>query len=249
MARFCETCDEELDAYDGTNGFAFGEYEELCGCCWDDLRQTSFECDECKQAVLTEYLVEDIAYPTSVRCVCRDCFIETVMDELPAPLCECGKNPCPQKTPAELVVQLEKKTELYEDEDETPTKNPFHKDCCKVCGFAAQLASRTVTYDNQRVGFLMRLKLGNDASALINRFLGGTAVSKLVQPEYRLKQYIRSIRYSDDDDAPSNISYMSAQAAQYEMRARYENKKQPRKIHSKTILQRLFEARLELLDE
>jgi hypothetical protein len=135
---------------------------------------------------------------------------------------------------------------LYDDE--TPTKHPFHKDYCKGCGIVAVLKTRTVTYDNQRVGFLMRLILGNDPSALINRFLGGTAVSKLVQPEYRLKQYIRSIRYSDDDEAPSPISYMSAQAAQYEMRARYENDKK-RKIHCKTILQRLFEARLELLDE
>ncbi len=244
---FCENCDDEIDGpTTGINHWAFGHFDDLCQPCYAELRQTCFVCDQCNAACEVDCLVEDVAYSNIGRSTCHLCFVVEVIDTLPSPLCDCGKARCPKKPPDELVVQLEKKTEVYEDE--TPTKHPFHKDYCKGCGFIALLKTRTVTYDNQRVVFLMRLKLGNDPSALINRFLGGTPVSKLVKPEYRLKQHIRSIRYSDDDEAPSHISYMSAQAAQYEMRERYQDDPR-RKIHNKTILQRLFEARLELLDE
>jgi hypothetical protein len=243
MTNFCENCEDEINQ----GNFRFGEYNKLCCDCYDEFNSSHFECDVCNKARENDDLVEDVAYSNTEHTTCMSCFIHRVLDTLPAPTCECGKYSCPIKNPNELDAQLDKKTELYEDE--TPTKHSFHQDCCKGCSIAALLATRTITYDNQRVGFLMRLKLGNDPSALINRFLGGTAVSKLIRlPARRLKQHIRSIRYSDDDEAPSPISYMSAQAAQYEMRDRYENDKK-RKIHNKTILQRLFEARLELLDE
>ena len=246
---FCENCDDEIDGpTTGINHWAFGHFDDLCQPCYAELRQTCFVCDQCNAACETETLVEDEAYSNTEHSTCHLCFVDEVIDTLPSPLCDCGK-PCPKKNQDELEVQLEKKTDLYEDE--TPTKHPFHKDCCKGCGIVALLKTRTVTYDNQRVGFLMRLKLGNDPSAVINRVLGGTPVSKLIEPDQalHLNKNPRAIPYRDEDDDNEDeglplyrITNLSAVAAKYEMRARYG-----RENITNDILERLFKLRLLLL--
>jgi hypothetical protein len=243
MTTECQNCDDEINQGEGK--FRFGEYTKLCLDCYDEFNSSHFECDVCNSAREVECLVEDIAYSNIGHSTCMSCFVHRVLDTLPAPICECGKNSCPIKKPVELDAQLEKKTELYEDE--TPTKHSFHQDFCKGCSIVATLATRTITYDNQRVGFLMRLKLGNDPSALINRFLGGTAVSKLIKPDQalQLNKRIRNLRYSDDEDAPSPISFMSANVARYEMRDRYPIPTPTFKGYANA----LFGLRLELLDE
>jgi len=182
---FCDHCDDEQFE---DNHYSMGQYADLCEDCYNEFQRNSFVCECCGQIEETDVLVEDEEYGPECsgdkeHMVCFDCFINRVVKDLPVPECECGK-PCLKKDEERLWIQLDKKTYVSVDED--PTKHPFHHDCCKVCEFGRDLADWNIIPAPNDVGLVgdeLRLILGDDLSAMINRCLGGTEISKRFKGE------------------------------------------------------------------
>jgi hypothetical protein len=91
--------------------------------------------------------------------------------------------------------------------------NSFHYDYCKVCGFANYLASWNQIPAPNDVGLVgdgLRLILGDDLSAMINRCLGGTEISKRFKAEERPKLKPFSFASVENEWAWERISYLTA---------------------------------------
>lgn len=205
---FCDHCDDERG--DDANHYSMGNFNDLCEDCYDELQSSSFVCDCCNNVEEILFMVEDQEYSGTEHSTCFDCFIDRVVKDLPAPSCECGK-PCKIKNDEAITEQLQRKNEL--EDDGCDTKHSFHNDCCKVCYFAEYLADWNQIPAPDDVGLVgdeLRLILGDDLSAMINRCLGGTEISKRFKGEERPKLKRFSFTSEKNKWSWERISYMRA---------------------------------------